>query len=204
MIKGSNRKHYSFSKYDYKTRWISYWHQINEVLSLSPKKVLEVGIGNKTVLNYLKNQGIEVLTLDIDEKLKPDIVGNVLKIPFQDNSFDVILCAEVLEHLPFEEFDKALEELKRISKQYVVLSLPHFGHSIKLSFKIPLIREKRFAIRIPFPRKHHFDGEHYWEIGKKGYPLTKIERIIKKHFAVKKEFIPFENQYHHFFILEKL
>ena len=179
---------HSFLKYDYKTRWISYWHQINEVLSLAPKKVLEVGIGNKTVLNYLKNQGIKVLTLDIDEKLEPDIVGNVLKIPFQDNSFDVILCAEVLEHLPFEEFDKALEELERVSKKYVVLSLPHFGHSIKLSFKI----------------KHHFDGEHYWEIGKKGYPLTKIKRIIKKHFTVKKEFIPFENQYHHFFILEKL
>lgn len=204
MIKGSNRKHYSFSKYDYKTRWTSYWHQINEILNLVPKKVLEVGIGNKTVLNYLKNQGIEVLTLDINEKLKPDIVGNVLKMPFQDNSFDIILCAEILEHLPFEEFDKALEELERVSKKYVVLSLPHFGHSIKFSFKIPLIREKRFAIRIPFPIKHHFDGEHYWEIGKKGYPLTKIKRIIKKCFVIKKEFIPFESQYHHFFILEKL
>ncbi|XOB41355.1 MAG: class I SAM-dependent methyltransferase [Candidatus Nealsonbacteria bacterium] len=195
---------YSFLKYDHKTRWISYWHQINEVLSLAPKKVLEVGIGNKTVLNYLKNQGVEVITLDIDEKLKPDIVGNVLKMPFQDNSFDVILCAEVLEHLPFKEFDKALEELERVSKQYVVLSLPHFGHTIKLGFKVPLIKEKRLVMKFSFFPKHQFNGEHYWEIGKKGYPLSKIKKIIEQYFVVKKEFIPFDNQYHHFFVLKKL
>ena len=97
-----------------------------------------------------------------------------------------------------------MSELKRVSKKYVILSLPHFGHSIKLSFKIPLIKEKKLAIRIPFPTKHHFNGDHYWEIGKKGYPLMKIKQIIKKYFMLKKDFIPFENQYHHFFVLEKL
>ncbi len=165
---------------------------------------MEVGVGNKIVSSYLTNQGIKVITFDKDEKLNPDIVGNVLKTPFQDNSFDVILCAEVLEHLPFEKFGEALSELERITKKHLVLSLPHFGHSIKFSFKIPLLKEKKSAVRMPFPIKHHFNGEHYWEIGKRGYPLSKIKKIIKRHFKIKKEFIPFENQYHHFFILAKL
>lgn len=193
---------YSFGYYDSKSRWISYWHQVDEVLRLKSKNILEIGAGNKTVSNYLKNQGLKVIVLDMDEELKPDIVGDVLKMPFEDNSFDVVLCAEVLEHLPFEKFEKGLAELKRVTKKYVVLSLPHFGHSIKLNFKIPLIKEKRFAIRLPFPIKHHFNGQHYWEIGKKGYPVAKIRQIIKKYFVIKKDFIPFEMQYHHFFVLK--
>jgi len=190
-------------KYDHKSRWISYWHQIREVLSLKPQSVLEIGIGNKTVSDYLKNQAIEVTTFDIYQRLNPDIVGSVLKMPFRDNSFDVVLCAEVLEHLPFKQFEKGLSELKRVTNKYLVLSLPHFGHSIKFSFKIPLIKEKKFALRVPFPIRHKFNGQHYWEIGKKGYPLLKIKQIIKKYFKIKKDFIPFENQYHHFFILAK-
>ena len=198
------KKEYSFIKYDWRTRWVSYWYQINEVLNLDPRDVLEIGIGNKTVSNYLNNQNIATTSLDIDRSLKPDIVGNVLKLPFEDNSFDVVLCAEVLEHLPFKEFEKALSELKRVTKKYMVLSLPHFGHSLKFSFKIPLIKEKKFAIRIPFPKAHQFNGEHYWEIGKKGYQLLKIKGILKRYFKIKKDFIPFENQYHHFFVLEKI
>ena len=196
------KSRYKFLQYNGKSRWMSYWHQINEVLSLKPKNVLEIGIGNKTVANYLKSQGVEVITFDKDEKLKPEVVGDVLEIPFGNNSFDVILCAEVLEHLFFNDFENALYELKRVSKKYVVLSLPHFGHSITLSIKIPLIKEKRLAIRIPHPIAHKL-GEHYWEVGKRGYSLSKIKKILKKYFKIKKDYIPFENQYHHFFILEK-
>lgn len=196
-------KDFSHFKYDYQSRWMSYWYQINTVLELKPKNVLEIGVGNKTVSNYLKNQGLEITTLDIDEKLKPDIVGDILKIPLGDDSFDVVLCAEVLEHIPFEDFEKGLIELRRVTRKYVVLSLPHFGPPIKLSFKAPLIKEVKVAFKIPLPIKHKLDGGHYWEIGKKIYPLAKIKKIIKQYFKITKEFIPFENQYHHFFILEK-
>lgn len=194
---------YKFLKYDYQDRWVSYWHQIDEVLKLKPKNVLEIGIGNKTVYNCLKKEGIKIKTLDIDKKLKPDFVADVLKMPLKNNSFDLILCAEILEHLPFEDFEKALSELKRVSKKHIILSLPHFGPPIKFSFKIPFLKEIKIALKIPFPKKHQFHGEHYWEIGKRGYSSKRIRKIIKKYFKVKKEFIPFENQYHHFFILKK-
>lgn len=47
------KEHY-FEGYDEKARWISYWHQINEVLKTNARTVLEVGIGNGTVSDYLK------------------------------------------------------------------------------------------------------------------------------------------------------
>lgn len=196
-----------FHQYDYLSRWVSYWHQIDEVLKMDPKNVLEIGIGNKTVTDYLKKQGVAVTTLDINPKLKPDIVGSVLKIPVADGFFDVILCAEVLEHLSFDDFENCLKELKRVACRGVVLSLPHFGPTLTLSFKIPFIRQIKIAWKVPYHPKHQskyqFNGGHQWEIGKKKYTLSKVRNIIKKHFQIERNFIPWENQYHHFFILEK-
>ncbi|MHA1380617.1 MAG: hypothetical protein ACTSRG_19795 [Candidatus Helarchaeota archaeon] len=51
---------------------------------------------------------------------------------------------------------------------------------------------------------HKFNGEHYWEIGKAGYPLSKIIKDIQKTgFEVEKTYRVFENPYHRFFILRK-
>ena len=195
---------YNFQDYNHKGRWTSYWHQIDEVLKLNPGRVLEIGVGNSTTSNYLKSLGVNLITMDIDEKLGSDVKGNILEMPFKDNVFDIILCAEVLEHLPFNDFEKGLAELNRVTKKYVVLSLPHFGPTIKFSFKIPFIMEKKVAFKVLFPKKHKFNCEHYWEIGKRGYPFKKNKGVIEKYFKIQKKFIPFENQYHHFFILEKL
>ncbi len=99
--------HYFNESYDSKERFISYWHQINEIINLKPKKVLEIGIGNGFVSKYLKERKVNVLTLDIDKKLNPDIVGSVLDVPFPDNSFEVIACYEILEHMQYKNFKKA-------------------------------------------------------------------------------------------------
>jgi len=51
---------------------------------------------------------------------------------------------------------------------------------------------------------HKFDGEHYWEIGKKGYSLSKITNNIQKAgFKIKETYRVFENPYNSFFILKK-
>jgi len=194
---------YKFQKYVYPERWASYWHQINEILKLSPQSVLIIGNGDGIVSEVLKKSIKQVKTFDIESKLEPDIIGSVDDITLSNNSFDVVLCCEVLEHLPFKKFEKCLEEIKRIAKKDIVLSLPHFGPSIKFSFKILFIKEIKFSFKIPFLITHKFNGEHYWEIGKKGYSSRKIRKILNKYFKIKKEFIPFESQYHHFYVLEK-
>lgn len=195
---------YSFEKYVYPSRWMSYWYQIKEVLSLKPGKVLEVGVGNKTVTNYFRSQGIDVVTVDIDEKLKPDIVGNVLSMPLKDNSFDVVLCAQVLEHLPFKDFQKALGEIKRVSKRYCVLSLPHWGWMFYLGAKLPFLKRRHIFFKVSGILKNQKNGEHFWEIGRRRYPLKKIRKIISDTgFKTIKDYITSESPYHHFFILKK-
>ncbi|OGD91360.1 hypothetical protein A3D81_01000 [Candidatus Curtissbacteria bacterium RIFCSPHIGHO2_02_FULL_40_17] len=198
--------HYFNLKYDSKGRWISYWYQIKEVLSFSPETVLEIGVGNKTVSDYLKKIGLNVKTCDFDKSLKPDVVGDVLDLPFKGDSFDVVLCAQVLEHLPPVKFTKALGEIYRVCKKAAVITLPHFSlTNLYFGFKlIPFVPKIELSLKVDWPFKHKFKGEHYWEIGKKEYYLNKIKKKIEDAgFSIEKSFYPAENPFHHFFVIKK-
>lgn len=199
--------HYIDPTYDSKERFISYWHQLNEIVSLNAREVLEIGIGNGFVSNYLRGKGIKIKTFDIDKRLNPDVVGSVLKIPFFDEIFDVIACYEVLEHLPYSNFRESLKEMSRVSRKSVILSLPDVTTVYRINIELPRIRSIKRLINHPFhrPAQHVFDGEHYWEIGKTSYPLKRIEFDIRQSgLNIIKTYRVFEFYYHRFFLLEKL
>ncbi len=196
---------YFRKEYDSKERFISYWHQISEIRKLEASSILEIGIGNGLVSNYLKKRGLKVTTMDIDERLNPDKVGSVLNIPFPDEYFEVVACFEVLEHLPYEDFSKALSEIYRVSNKYAVLSLPDCTKAYRVDIQIPKIGELKRLIPLPRlkPPKHEFNGEHYWEIGKAGYLLQKVMGEIQTTgFEIKKTYRVFEIPWHRFFVLE--
>lgn len=198
--------HYSDRFYDTKERFISYWHQINEITSLGSNRVLEIGIGNGFVFKYLKERKIKMTTLDIGERLNPDVVGSVLRLPFSNESFGVVACYEVLEHLPYEDFPKALSEIHRVSNSYAVLSVPDSTRVYRLDIQIPKVGELRKLIQLPRLRalEQEFDGQHYWEIGKDEFTLQKIMgKIRDADFELKKTYRIFEMPWHRFFVLEK-
>jgi len=198
------KEHY-IEHYDDFNRWISYWWQIKLVAGLKKNGILEVGVGNKTVSDYLNKVGYKITTCDIDSSLEPDQVGNVTKLPFKNESFKVILCCEVFEHLPFAKVKKALQEIRRVTKMYAVISV--FSANIGTSFvlKLPLMKLIYRNIFLPmFWRKHVFNGEHYWELGKSNYPIEKFRKAIESEgFEIVEEQLPPLNIYHHFFVLRK-
>lgn len=51
------------------------------------------------------------------------IQGSVLNLPFNDESFQVVICLEVLEHL--EKPEQGLRELSRVSGRFIFLSVPN-------------------------------------------------------------------------------
>ncbi|MFO0565809.1 MAG: class I SAM-dependent methyltransferase [Polyangiaceae bacterium] len=169
--------HYQGLGYDNKERFISYWMQVNEVMRVSPKRVLEIGIGNGFVHRYLRGLGVDVHTLDADPRLEPDTVGLVTELPFSDAEFDVVCCFETLEHLPFESFSRAARELRRVAARWVLISLPDVTPYFRIRFELGFHKkwlDKFFDLPNGRPRSHSFDGEHYWEVGKRGYPLSRI------------------------------
>ena len=195
---------YRFEKYCGIDRWSSYHYQLKETLALNPSSVLEVGKGDGVFGHYLRDEAkVNYQSLDLAADLHPDIVGEVEHIPLTDGAVDVAVAFEVLEHIPFERFASGLTELLRVAKSHVIISLPHFGPSIRFSIKFPFMKEKRFAWKLPYHPLHVFGGEHYWEIGKKGYETAVVREAVTKLADIEKEFVPFENQYHHFFVLRK-
>jgi len=199
---------YTNTAYDSKERFCSYWHQIDEVMALRPDRVLEIGVGNGFVNNYLRTKGINICTLDIFEALKPDIAGSLLNIPFKHESFDVVLCCQVLEHLPYKDFSSAFSEIFRVSKKHVIISLPDVTTVYRINLEIPRLNVPiKKLVPHPFPRfaQHEFDGEHFWEIGKRGYPLKKIcNDMLINRFKIIKTYRVYEYYYHRFFILRKM
>jgi hypothetical protein len=203
-MKQVSRAHYDFATYTDFDRWASYYYQIKTILELRPGSVLEIGKGDGFLGRFIRDTtSIRYLSLDFALDLDPDVVGTVDAVPFRDDSVDLSVAFEVLEHLPFARFGAALSELRRVSSQHVVISLPHAGPRPKVAVKVPGVREMRLAAKLPLPRRHVFRGEHYWEIGKRGYSIGTVRDVIRGIFRIEKDFIPFESGYHHFFVLSR-
>jgi ubiquinone/menaquinone biosynthesis C-methylase UbiE len=198
------KEHYEFASYTGFDRWSAYYYQVREITSLTPASMLEIGTGDGFLKRFIEGAtSISYRSLDIAADLQPDIVGSVESIPLGVGAVDVVVAFEVLEHLPFEKFETALREMRRVSSGHVLISIPHFGPKVKLSLKLPRVKAIQFGVELPFPQKHVFKGQHHWELGKQGYSLSKVRGILRSIFTIEKDFIPFESQYHHFFLLRK-
>ena len=195
------------SSYDSHGRWNSYWVQIEWILWFKPKTVLEVGPGHGLVSWYLRTvKDLDVTTVDIDPRLKPNIVCSVTELSkhFNEANFDVVLAAEVLEHIPFEYLQTALKEINYVTRQGSVITLPHDCRYMRFLIDSWMFRKTQRLITLDRNKPHIFGPRHhYWEIGKKGFDKHKIEEIISKYFKILHSFNIFENPYHRVYILYK-
>ncbi len=199
-------EHYA-AGYETRRRFLSYWNQIDQIRRTEPRDLLEVGIGNGFVTRYLRHAGFRNHSVDFDPRLGPDTVASVTELPFEDRRFDVVCCFETLEHIPWAEFDRALRELRRVSDRMVLISLPDvtpfFRLKLGAGFKQVLLD---WAIDYPrlIPKQHRFDGQHHWEIGKRGYPLRRIRAAIE---AAGLELVEvhrdYEDPFHRFFVCRR-
>jgi len=126
------------------------WHEAKEIIEKrypiilkmvgSHNKVLDVGCGTGFLSLLMKNQDNDVYGIDISEvalrkaelkgiKVKRGDVENTL--PFDDNTFDIVVCSEVIEHLFNPMY--LLEEIWRVLKPdgYIVLSTPNVAYFLR-------------------------------------------------------------------------
>lgn len=101
---------------------------------ISFRSLLEVGCGEGIILHHLGGHLMgKTVALDIDvEEVRianrnvpfaTCVVGSAYDLPFSDQSFDCVLCCEVLEHL--EAPERALQEIQRVCASHCVLSVPN-------------------------------------------------------------------------------
>ena len=203
--------HSDFNNYVSIQRWDSYYYQIKEVSRLyDVHTILLIGIGDSIVGNIFTNLGYKVTTFDFDKNHNPDIVGSVTEIDkIIKDKFDCIVCCQVLEHIPFCEFENIMNNFSKIATKNVIISLPYnFFKLFSAKVFLPLIHDVSIKCTIPkfwqlnYRLEKEGWGEHYYEIGVKGSKKKTIEKIMKKYFTIQKVFNPIENLYHYFYVLE--
>ena len=89
--------------------------------------ILEVGSGSKGITRFLKQPvtGIDVVFQEHkNEHLKEVLIRPGQEYPFEDKTFDIVIAVDVVEHIPRKERGKALKEMRRISKRYVMITCP--------------------------------------------------------------------------------
>jgi len=105
------------------------------IKDIDVKTILDAGCGEGFILAELKKNDIGEYLEGIDfspEALKvgremfPFLVmknGDIHNLPYKDNSFDLVVCTEVLEHI--EDPYRAIDEIARISGRYCLFSVPN-------------------------------------------------------------------------------
>lgn len=90
---------------------ISLERELALVLPTLPAGVV-LDVGSRTAPYRSLVPATEYLTLDIDPSFGADVVGDIHDVPRPDESFDTIICTEVLEHC--RDPKRAVDELRRL------------------------------------------------------------------------------------------
>jgi len=143
---------------------------------VKPKTILDVGCGEGYTSEeikkhfkdiYIEGSDVEKEIVDFAKKRNKKIkfsVESIYNLKRKKNSFDLVTSLEVLEHI--DKPEKAIEEVKRVSKRYAIFSVPYE----------PLWRLVNMIRLAYLPQFGNTPGHiNHWT--KKGF-----ERLLRKHY----------------------
>jgi SAM-dependent methyltransferase len=140
--------------------------------------LLDVGCGLGIFLDLLykkrkiKGIGIDISEVKVNFCKKQGIlaeVGDAGNLKFNDLSFDVVTALEVLEHLPYGTYERALKEIARCARKAIIISVPY--------------NEKRRFVRCPYCYTI-FNPSYHLRVFKEDtllslFPGFKLKKIIR-------------------------
>jgi len=166
---------------------IWYFHRrVGELVKVAgAQSILDVGCGEGFTIDRLLrvNGRLPIQGMDHDwpallraRGQHPKVLfqmGDIGRLPYANESFDLVLCLEVLEHLA--EPRGALEEVARVSSQYCLISVPNEPFFMMSNF----LRGKNV-------RAWGNDPEHvqHWTAGE-------FVEMLRKYFSVERVLHPF-------------
>jgi 2-polyprenyl-3-methyl-5-hydroxy-6-metoxy-1,4-benzoquinol methylase len=111
---------------------------INSYLKGKQKsKIIDIGCGEGLLVEKYQKHGFTIKGTDYNYSSKYVAKDDITQSKLHDQSFDLILCLDVIEHLSFEQQILATNELFRIVKPSgrVLMSVPNLAHfASRLSF----------------------------------------------------------------------
>lgn len=135
-------------------------------------KVLELGAG---IEHYEGKPNEEVTHLDCLKLPHIEIVHDLDKYPwpFKDNTFDIVICSHLLEHL--QNLIKAMQEIKRVCKNKAVIKIrvPHF--SCGVSYRDPSHKRLFSYFTFDYFTDYSFYTQIKFKIRKRSFNFTRTQ-----------------------------
>lgn len=154
---------------------------------LASKRVLDLGTSTGIIGNYLAEYSADVTGIDIDAPAveyaratnQRDnlhfVVGDGMQLPFSDNSFDVVICAQIYEHVP--DANRLVDDIHRVLKPGGVC---YFAAGNRLMYMEPHYRLPFLSVLPKFLAHRYMRlagrGKHYYETHRTYWGLRKLVR----------------------------
>lgn len=113
-------------------------------------KLLDVGCGNGFFLFYF-DKICDAYGIDYSQKMlamnpvKKTLLMDATDLKFKNNSFDIVFCHALLHHV--ENVSKVIQEMKRVSKKYIVMLEPNRNNPMMFLFSL-LVKEERKVLKL--------------------------------------------------------
>jgi len=160
-------------------------------------KVLHVAPEQCFYKLFRNQKNLEYTTTDLFSPLA-DVKADICDLPFEGNSFDVVLCNHVLEHI--EDDLKAIQEIYRVLKPggYAILQIPQ-DYSLEKTYEDPTITsaEERMKHFGQYDHVRVYGWDYFDRLKKVGFEVKKVQiqkdlktEDLERYALVKEEVIP--------------
>jgi len=199
--------------------FFSYYLQMKTIYELQVKTVLEIGPGENFIQMYMSTLGIKYDTMDVMADSNPTYLTSLAELNTNEikTNYEMVCAFQMLEHLPYEEFEANLNKMKNLSSKYVFISLPYSCNKFALGLNLQFGQKKKISksLQLIFPTnkpnrryreeyKHEFPwAVHYFEIGREGFALKKVLSDIEKTGLRVIDTFHSQNAFHYFILAEK-
>ncbi|TYB79266.1 class I SAM-dependent methyltransferase [Bizionia myxarmorum] len=161
------------------------------------KKVLHFAPEQCFLKRFRKLKNLNYTTTDLESPIA-DVKADICQLPFEDNSYDIILCNHVFEHIPDDT--KAMKELYRVMKPdgYGIFQIPQ-DVSREKTFEDNSItdRKERAAIFGQYDHVRIYGRDFFDKLRSIGFTVEEVdytkklsEADVEKYCLAKGEIIP--------------
>ena len=146
---------------------------------------------------FRKQNNLEYITSDLESPIA-DVKADICNLPFDDNSFDVVFCNHVLEHIMDDT--KAMQELYRVLKKggFGIFQIPQ-DLSREKTFEDNTITNRRERAEI-FGQYDHvrvYGRDYFKKLRSVGFEVDEIdytkkitEEKLERYCLIKNEILP--------------
>ena len=162
-----------------------------------PLKVLHFAPEQAFYKRFRRMENLDYTTTDLESPLA-DVKADICNLPFEENSFDFILCNHVLEHIPDDE--KAMQEIYRVLRPggTAILQIPQ-DLKRKKTFEDDSITDPKERAKI-FGQYDHvrvYGWDFFDKLRSIGFEVEEVDlssqmdpALIEKYRLAKGEIIP--------------